>query len=62
MAREAGSSLLFAGVMTENLFLGFPLTLDFESWTAPASTLVLACLAGLLAYAVRTSLRARPVA
>jgi hypothetical protein len=60
LLRHAGMVACLSGVVTANLLLGFPLTLDLESWTAGPSLLVLAAMAGLLAYGVRTSVHAGP--
>jgi serine/threonine-protein kinase len=56
LLRHAGVVACIAGVVTVNLLISFPLTLDPEAWNAGPSVLVLACAAALAAYALRTSL------
>ncbi len=59
LLRHVGLVACIAGVVTVNLLLGFPLTLDLEAWNGGASGLVLAGVAGLVAYAFRTSIQSR---
>jgi hypothetical protein len=60
LLRHVGVLACFTGVVMANLLLNMPLTLDLDHWTAGASLLVLASVAALAAYALRTSIEARP--
>ncbi|HEX6738314.1 MAG TPA: hypothetical protein VF310_08590, partial [Vicinamibacteria bacterium] len=58
LLRHAGAVACITGVVAANLLLSCPLTLDFEAWYGASALLVLAVMAALTAYAVRTATQA----
>jgi hypothetical protein len=61
LLRQVGVVACIAAVVTTNLLLSFPLTLDLEAWHAGTTIIVTACIAALAAYALHTSVYGRPV-
>jgi hypothetical protein len=55
LLRTAGLFACLVGVVSANLLMSFPLTLDLGGWTGGVSTLVFACAIGLAAFAFRAA-------
>jgi serine/threonine-protein kinase len=55
LLRSAGLFACMVGVVSVNLLLNFPLTLDLGGWTGGVSALVSACTITLAAFAFRTA-------
>lgn len=60
LLRHLGVVACITAVVAANPLLTFPLTLDLEALNGGATLLVLSFAAALVAYALRTSLLARP--
>ncbi len=60
MATRVGLLALWVFYFADHLLTAYPLTLDFSSWYAGRSFVVLAIVAGLALYAFRLSLGGKP--
>jgi serine/threonine-protein kinase len=60
LLRHAGLVACIVGVVTINLLLSFPLTLDLEAWNGGVTVLALGFAAALGGYALRTAVYAAP--